>query len=154
MAVAVDGHADAVQQRAEHDHDLGVLALHPVVLDHRRLDAALGQDAQEPQADVGHDLDVHPGVVVDPEPLDRVHVRDVPPRLQAVVGVDALEQRAQLAVPLRRNLDPHLRVASAGVRRVSRSASSEAGSSMRSWSSLSSCDTAGERISVFSLDES
>ena len=109
VAVAVHGHADAVQERAEHDHDLGVLALHAVVGDHRRLDAALGEDPEQPQADVGHDLDVHPRVVVDTEALDRVHIRDVPPGLQAVVGVDALQQRAQLRVPLRRHLDPHLR---------------------------------------------
>ena len=48
-------------------------------------------------------------MVVDPEALDRVDVGDVPPGLEPVVGVDALEHRAQLAVPLRRHLDPHLR---------------------------------------------
>jgi hypothetical protein len=109
VPVAVDGHADAVQQRPEQHDDLGVLLLHVVVLDHRRLDAAFGEDAEEPQADVGHDLDVHPGMVVDPEALDGIHVRDVPEGLEPVVGVDALEQRAQLAAPLGRNLDPHLR---------------------------------------------
>ncbi len=31
VAVAVDRHADAVQERGEHDHDLGVLLLQPVV---------------------------------------------------------------------------------------------------------------------------
>ena len=74
--------------------DLRVLLLHVVVGDHRRLDAALGEDPQEPQRDVGHDLDVHPRVVVDAEALDRVHVGDVPPRLQAFVRVDALEHLA------------------------------------------------------------
>ena len=109
VPLAVDGHADAVQQRTEHDHDLGVVALEAVVRDHRRLDAALREQPEQAERDVGHDLDVNPGVVVDPEPLDGVHVRDVPPRLEPVVGVDPLQQRPQLAVSLRRDLDAHLR---------------------------------------------
>ena len=36
------------------------------------------------------------GVVVDLQSLDRVHVRDVPPRLELRVGVDAVDQDAEL----------------------------------------------------------
>jgi hypothetical protein len=53
---------------------------------------------QELQRDVRDDLDVHPGVVVDLHAHDRVDVRHVPPGLQLPVLVDALEERAQLAV--------------------------------------------------------
>ena len=101
----MDGHADAVQQRTEHDHDLGVVALEAVVRDHRRLDAALREQPEQAERDVGHDLDVNPGVVVDPEPLDGVHVRDVPERLQRPIVVHAPEQRPQPAVALRRHID-------------------------------------------------
>ena len=109
VAVAVDRHADAVQERAEHDDDLGVVLLEPVVADEARLDAVLRQLAQQLERDVRDDLDVHPGVVVDLHPRDRVHVRDVPPALELVVGVDALDQRAELAVAADRDVDPHPR---------------------------------------------
>ena len=108
VPLAVHGHADAVQQRAEDDDDLGVVARHPVVAHERRLDAVLRQLAQELERDVRDDLDVHPRVVVDLHAHDGVDVRDVPPRLQLLVVVDALDQRAQLAVAAHRHVDPHL----------------------------------------------
>ena len=37
----------------------------------------------------------------------RVHVRHVPPRLELVVGVDPLDQLAELAVGAHRHPDPH-----------------------------------------------
>ena len=40
---------------------------------------------------------------------DRVDVRDVPPALELVVGVDALDQRPELAVAAHRDVDPHPR---------------------------------------------
>ncbi len=92
---------------AESDDDLGVVPLEAVVVHDRRLDAVLRQLAEELQRDVGDDLDVHPGVVVDLHPGDGVHVRDVPPRVQLLVAIDALEQRAQLPVPAGRNVDVH-----------------------------------------------
>ena len=101
------GHADAVRERRERDDDLGVVVRHPVVADHRRLDAVLRELAQQLERDVRDDLDVHPRVVVDLHPHDRVHVRDVPPALELPVCVDALDQRAQLAVPAHRHADPH-----------------------------------------------
>jgi hypothetical protein len=48
-------------------------------------------------------------MVVDLEALDRVHVRHVPPAFELIVGVDALEQRRQLAVRARRYVDLYLR---------------------------------------------
>ena len=54
------------------------------------------------------DLDVHPGVVVDLHPHDRVHVGDVPPALELLVRLDALHQPAQLAVAAHRQVDVHL----------------------------------------------
>ncbi len=95
--------------RGEHDDDLGVLGRHPVVADERRLDAVLDELAEELERDVGDDLDVHPGVVVDLEADDGVHVRDVPPRLQLLVRLDLLEQQAELPVPARGNADVHAR---------------------------------------------
>ena len=68
----------------------------------------LGQLAEELESDVGDDLDVHPGVVVDLHAHDRVHVRGVPPRLQLLVLVHPLEQLAQLAVAANRQVDVHL----------------------------------------------
>ena len=79
VAVAVHRHADAVGERGQHDDDLGVVLRHAVVGHHRRLDPVLGQLPQQLQRDVRDDLDVHPGVVVDLHPRDRVDVRDVPP---------------------------------------------------------------------------
>ena len=74
-----------------------------------RLDAVLRELAEELERDVRDDLDVHPGVVVDLHPGDRVDVRDVPPALELVVGVDALDQRAELAVAADRDVDLHPR---------------------------------------------
>jgi hypothetical protein len=82
--------------------------LEPEVLHRRGLDAVLGQLAQELERDVGDDLDVHPRVVVDLHPHDRVDVRDVPPALQLLVLVDALEQLAELPVAADREVDVHL----------------------------------------------
>ena len=109
VAVAVHGHADAVEKRGEDDHDLGVLLLHPVVGDERRPDVALDELAQELERDVGHDLDVDPGVVVDPEALDGVHVRDVPPGFQRRVLVRAPEEPPEPRVAARGHVQPHLR---------------------------------------------
>ena len=67
----------------------------------------LDEQAQEPERDVRDDLDVHPRVVVDLEPHDRVHVRDVPPGLDLRVGVDVLEHASELAVPARGNPELH-----------------------------------------------
>src|SRR5207247_8472207 len=55
------------------------------------------------------DLDMHPRVVVDPEPRDGVDVRRVPPALELRVVVDALEDAAELAIAAHRHVDPHLR---------------------------------------------
>ena len=71
---------------------------HAVVGHHARLDAGAAQLAQQLQADVGDDLDVHPRVVVDLQARDRVDVGGVPQRLQRLVAVDALDQVAQRAV--------------------------------------------------------
>ena len=46
-------------------------------------------------------------MIVDLHPRDGVHVRHVPPGLQLLVLVDALEQRAKLAVSAGRDLEPH-----------------------------------------------
>ena len=96
-----------MEQRAERDHDFRIVALEPVVGDDRGLDAVLRELPQELECDVRDDLDVNPGVVVDLHPSDRVDVRDVPPGLQLLVLVDPFEQRPKLAVPARRNLEPH-----------------------------------------------
>jgi hypothetical protein len=68
----------------------------------------LRQLPQELEGDVGHDLDVHPGVVVDLEPRDGVHVGDVPEGLQLRVGVHALEDGPELPVAPCGHPDPHL----------------------------------------------
>ena len=107
VALAVHGHADVVEERSERDDDLGVVVRHPEVAHGRGLDAVLRQLAEELQPDVRDDLDVHPGVVVDPHAHGRVHVRDVPPGLQPAVGVDALEQRAELPVRALGRVDAH-----------------------------------------------
>ena len=108
VVVAVHGHPRVVEQRAEQERDLGVVGLQPVVVDDRRLDAVLRELAQELEGDVGDDLDVHPGVVVDLQARDRVDVGDVPERLQLGVGVHALDDGAELPVAPRRHADPHL----------------------------------------------
>src|SRR5947209_7611714 len=109
MAVPVDGHPDAVEERCQDDHDLGVVLLQSEVAHEPGLDAVLRELAEELERDVRDDLDVHPGVVVDLQPRDRVHVGDVPPTLELVVGVDVLDQRAELAVAAHRDPDPHAR---------------------------------------------
>jgi hypothetical protein len=108
VPVAVDCHPDAMEQGPEEHADLGVLGLEAVVADERGLDAVLRELAQQLQRDVRDDLDVHPGVVVDLEPDDRVHVRDVPQALELAVLVCALHERAQLAIAAHRDVDPHL----------------------------------------------
>ena len=109
MAVPVDRHPDAVEERGEDDDDLGVVLLEAEVADEARLDAVLRELAQELERDVRDDLDVNPGVVVDRHPRDGVDVRDVPPALELVVGVDALDQRPELAVAAHRDVDLHPR---------------------------------------------
>ena len=104
---AVDRHPDVVEQRSGGDDDLGVAVAHPVVGDHRRLDAALDQQPQQPQRDVEHDLDVDPGVVGHPEPLG-LDLGHVPPGAHLGVGVDAVEQRLEPPVAARRDADPGL----------------------------------------------
>ena len=79
----------------------------PVVADDGRLDVVLRQLAQELERDVDDDLDVHPGVVVDLHPRDGVDVRDVPPRLELRVVVDAVEHAPQLAVAALGKPDAH-----------------------------------------------
>jgi hypothetical protein len=107
VAVSVDGHPDAVEEGTEHDDHFGVVGAHSVVAHDATLDPVLRQLAQELQGDVGHDLDMHPRVVVDLEPLDRVHVRHVPPSLDLRVGVHPLDKLTQLAVRARRHADAH-----------------------------------------------
>jgi hypothetical protein len=80
---------------------------HPVVANDRRLDVVLRQLTQELERDVRDDLDVHPGVVVDLHAGDRIHVRDVPPALQLLVLVHALDQCPQFAVPAHGDVDLH-----------------------------------------------
>jgi hypothetical protein len=105
VAVPVDRHADAVEERGEDDDDLRVVLLEAEVAHEARLDAVLRELAQELERDVRDDLDVYPRVVVDRHAGDRVDVRDVPPALDLVVGVDALDQRPQLAVAAHRHVD-------------------------------------------------
>jgi hypothetical protein len=107
VPVAMHGHAHAVQEGAERDDDLGVLLVEAVVAHHARLDAVLRELSQELERDVGDDLDVDPGVVVDLHARDGVHVRRVPPRLQLEVAVDAVEQLPQLAVAADGQRDSH-----------------------------------------------
>ena len=107
VAAPVHRHADAVHERREDDDHLGVLVRQPVVAHGRRLDAVLRELAQELQRDVDDDLDVHPGVVVDLHPRDRVDVRDVPPGLQLGVVVRAVEHAPQLAVAALGEADAH-----------------------------------------------
>ena len=68
VPVTVDRHADAVGERRERDDHFGVVVGHAVVGDDGRLDVVLRQLAEELQRDVGDDLDVNPGVVVDLHP--------------------------------------------------------------------------------------
>ena len=96
-----------MRQRGQRDDHLGVGLGHAVVGDHRRLDPALRELAQKLQRDVRHDLDVHPGVIVDLHPGDRIHVRDVPPALDLVVAIDAADQAAKLLVLPHRDVDSH-----------------------------------------------
>ncbi len=107
MVGAVDRHADVVQQRAAGHHDLGVPGGHAVVGDHRRFDPGLGQQPQQPQGDVEHDLHVDPGVVRHAEPLG-VDLGHVPPGADLLVLVDRVEELLQLAVAAGRRPDPGL----------------------------------------------
>src|SRR5262249_50066824 len=61
------------------------------------------------ERDVRDDLDVDPRVVVDLQAEDGVDVADVPPALELVVAVDALENLPELAVAALGDADPHLR---------------------------------------------
>ena len=104
----VDRHADVVQERREDDDDLGVVGGQAVVALQRRFaHRASRADGRSLSAMFADDLDVHPGVVVDLEPDDSIHVRDVPPRLDLRIGVDVLEHAAKLAIPARRNAEMH-----------------------------------------------
>ena len=91
------------------DDDLGVGAAHAVVGHHRRLDVVLEELPQQLQRDVRDDLDVHPRVVVDLEAHGGVDVGDVPPALELVVAVHALDHLRELAVAALGHADPHLR---------------------------------------------
>ena len=79
--------------------------LHSEVADDGRLDAALGEQAQNAQRDVGHDLDVHPAVVGHAQALGRVDAGDVPPGLELLVGVGVLDQPVELAISPRRDVN-------------------------------------------------
>ena len=107
MAFPVHRHPDAVQESAERHDDLRVVVSHPEVAHDARLDAVLRQLAQELERDVRDDLDVNPRVVVDLHAHDRVDVRDVPPALQLAIGVDAVDQLAELVVAADGDVDPH-----------------------------------------------
>jgi hypothetical protein len=91
VVVAVYRHPRVVEERAEQHGDLRVVPREAVVGDERGLHAVLRELAEELQRDVGDDLDVYPGVVVDLEPRDGIDVRDVPERLQLRVLVHAIE---------------------------------------------------------------
>jgi hypothetical protein len=75
-----------------------------MVGDHRRLDSALGEQPEQPQRDIEHDLDVHPRVVGHPEPVGE-HLLHVPQALDVVVAVGGIEQRLQLAVAAARRVN-------------------------------------------------
>ena len=107
MVAPVYRHADVVQERRENHDDLGVVGSHAVVALEGRLHVVLHEETQEPERDVRDDLDVHPGVVVDLEPEDRIHVGHVPPRLDLRIRVDPLEHAAELSVPARGNAQLH-----------------------------------------------
>jgi hypothetical protein len=92
---------------ARKDH-LGVLLGHPVVAHHPGLDAGAAQLAQQLQADVGHDLDVHPRVVVDLQPGDGIDVGGVPERLQRRVVIGPVDHVAECAVAAGRQRDAHV----------------------------------------------
>ncbi len=59
------------------------------------------------QRDVRDDLDVHPGVVVDLEARDGIHVRDMPPGLDLVVRFDPLEEPPELSIATSRDAEVH-----------------------------------------------
>jgi hypothetical protein len=100
VAPAVDRHPDVVQKAAGGDDDLGVVLGHRMRLDHGRADPAADEQPQEPQADVEHDLHVHPRVVghVEPVGVDLLHV---PPRLELGVVVGGVEEALEPAVAAR-----------------------------------------------------
>ena len=98
-----------MRERTEEDHHLCVIVVVGVVAYDRRLDVMLRELTQELEPDVGDDLDVYPGMVVDLHSRHRVHVRGVPPSLQLGVFVHSFEQLAQLAIAAHRDVDLHLR---------------------------------------------
>jgi hypothetical protein len=103
---AVDRHAEVVEQAGPGDHDLGVVGAQPVVGLDRRAQPARVQQPEQAQRDVEHDPQVHPRVVAHAEPL-RGHLRRVPARLEALVGVGGAEQAGELRVALAGCGDPH-----------------------------------------------
>ena len=105
VVLAMDRHPDAVQQAGGRDHDLGVALAHPVIGDDARDHAAAKQQSCEAQGDVDDDLDVDPAVIRHAEPPGGVDRRDVPPRLELLVGVRGLEQPLEAPVASRRG--PH-----------------------------------------------
>jgi hypothetical protein len=115
VVAPVDRHADVVKERREHDDHLGVVGGEAIVALRRRLHIVLHEQPQEPERDVRDDLDVHPRVVVDLEPEDRVDVRDVPPRLELRIGVHPLQETAKLPVAACRQAELHRLDASEGV---------------------------------------
>jgi hypothetical protein len=100
----VDRHAGVVEEAGGGEHDLGVARAHPVLRHHRRLDAAAVEEPEQPQSDVHDDLYVDPGVVRHVAPVG-VHLRHVPPCVQAPVAVGRREQGLQLAVAARGGAD-------------------------------------------------
>ena len=73
-----------------HDH-FGVAIAHAVIDHHRRLNAALDEEAEEAERDVQDDLDVDPGMVGHPEAV-RHDLLHVPPGPQPVIGVRGFEE--------------------------------------------------------------
>ena len=89
VVIAVDRHPDAVQEAGPRDHHLGVALAHPVVGDDARDTPRRNSSRARRRRDVEHDLDVDPAVIRHPEPPGGVDRRDVPPRFELLVGVDA-----------------------------------------------------------------
>jgi hypothetical protein len=109
----VDGHPGVVEQARRGDHHLGVPGAHAVLGHHRRLHPPAHQEPGQPQRDVHHDLDVHPGVVGHVAAVG-VHLLHVPPGVQPPIRVGRFEERVELAVAARGSSDVGLRHIHAG----------------------------------------
>src|SRR5690606_16226587 len=95
---AMDGHADVVQQCAGGDNYLAVPYVHLVVVDYGRLDSTINQKAIQLDGDVHYDLHMNGTVIGHAEPLDGIHVRGLPHRVELIVGIHALDERVQPVV--------------------------------------------------------